>query len=254
MALCETHFTILRILVERGILQRGKSLLQIGRVNFYNDFPLTRALPAIEANEEPFRSELRERLDKATEEPLPDCLWTIADVIYDSVFHPSETVAIDMNGPGVLKLDLNEPIDLGRQFGVVLNNGTAEHIFNISGVFRTMHRHCEVGGLMIHEMPFSGWLDHGFFNCQPTLFYDLAAANGYEIEYMAAEDVKYKLIFETRTRAGIHDLAKAGKLPDNALLFVVLRRQNADEFRIPAQGYYSRALSAGENLAWRTMR
>ena len=53
MALCETHFTILRILVERGILQRGKSLLQIGRSNFYNDFALTRVLPAIEANDEP---------------------------------------------------------------------------------------------------------------------------------------------------------------------------------------------------------
>ena len=177
-------------------------------------------------------------MDKAVEEPFPDCLWTIADVIYDAVFQPSESVAIDMNGPGVLKLDLNGPINLRRQFGVVLNNGTAEHVFDICNVFRTMHRHCEVGGLMIHEMPFAGWLDHGFYATQPTLFYDLAAANGYAVEYMAVEDIKYKDIFETRTRAGIHDLAKAGKLPENALLFVVLRRQNADGFKVPRQGYY----------------
>ena len=34
---------------------------------------------------------------------------------------------------------------------------------------------------MLHCMPFLGWVDRGFFNFQPTFYWDLAEANGYHV-------------------------------------------------------------------------
>lgn len=35
---------------------------------------------------------------------------------------------------------------------------------------------------MMHGMPLSGWVDHGFYSFNATFYWDLAAANGYEID------------------------------------------------------------------------
>jgi hypothetical protein len=70
-------------------------------------------------------------------------------------------------------------VDLDRQFHVVINSGTAEHVFNACQFFKTVHERTFPGGLMIHAFPFVGWLDHGFYNFNPTLIADLAAANQY---------------------------------------------------------------------------
>jgi len=78
-------------------------------------------------------------------------------------------------------IDLNQPVALGRRFDVITNFGTAEHVFNIANVFKTIHDHLEVGGLALHVLPTRGQYNHGFFNIHSTLYRDMARANGYEI-------------------------------------------------------------------------
>jgi hypothetical protein len=51
-------------------------------------------------------------------------------------------------------------------------------------------------------MPFLGWVDRGFFNFQPTFYWDLAEANGYHVVafLFQANDVG---LVEVRDRDGV---------------------------------------------------
>lgn len=228
MAISANHYALLKSLP----LPHGGSLLEIGEANWYGDI-----LPDF---------------------PHPEGgnLFEIAKAMYAAVFAPSRMLAVDMNGTlEALRQDLNAPLNLGgEQFDVVINHGTAEHIFNIAQVFRSIHDHCQPGGLMVHESPFTGWIDHGFFCLQPTLFYDLAAANCYEIVLVAVEDMAAKTHQRLESREHVITLAAAGQLPANSMLFVALRKLFDIPFRLPSQGVYSGRLSAAGNQAWRDLR
>ena len=94
--------------------------------------------------------------------------------------------AIDVNSVyGSLVMDLNtdlqETYGYRETFDLVTNNGTGEHIFNQYAVFRNMHQLARPGGVLLFVLPFHNWMNHGFFNFNPLLFTDLAAANGYEV-------------------------------------------------------------------------
>jgi SAM-dependent methyltransferase len=103
-------------------------------------------------------------------------------------------VALDVNTDmGAKVVDLNKPIqgrhyDLMGRFDLVTNNGTGEHIFNQDAVFQNVHDLAKVGGAMLHILPMSPWVNHGFYNYNPVLFRDLAVANGYEWLFLWLSD------------------------------------------------------------------
>jgi SAM-dependent methyltransferase len=80
--------------------------------------------------------------------------------------------------------DLNEPVPshLHNKFDVIVDMGTIEHIFNVSQVFKNLHDMLKVGGRIIHMLPSSNWVDHGFYMFSPTLFHDYYSANNWQIE------------------------------------------------------------------------
>lgn len=84
-----------------------------------------------------------------------------------------------------LNLDLREYYRFSNRYDLVTNIGTGEHLFNQYQVFKNIHDLAKPGGLMAHVMPFVNWLNHGFFNYQPVLYNDLAAANGYSVVSMS---------------------------------------------------------------------
>ncbi len=135
-----------------------------------------------------------------------------------------------------LNQDLGAVFGFRRQFDLVTNLGTAEHCFNQYQVFKNMHNTCRPGGLMIHAAPCAGNVNHGFYNYHPRFFADLAAANGYEILRLAfTVDYGPELIPYSQTAIRKHD-------DRDLLLYVVLRRIGAAEFRTPFDGMFS-----GEN-------
>lgn len=255
--------TLARLLVSiKPILPRGGSLLEIGEANWYGD-----TIPDF-----PCRN---------------DNLHDIAKDFYAALFAPGRIVSIDADGtPDAIRYDLNEPIPsrhdtrnekcpgnssvaitgcdgflclcpgrpIDEIFDISINHGTAEHVFNIAQVFRTMHGATMCGGLMIHESPFIGWIDHGFYCLQPTLFYDLAAENCYEIVTVAVEEIQSQTIIRLDHRDHATQLAAEGKLPNNSMLFVVFRKLTDRPFRIPMQGYYARRLSHAGMKAWGDLR
>jgi SAM-dependent methyltransferase len=229
LAISATHHTLLSRI--KPLLPQGGSLLEIGEANWYGDL-------------DPREVGLQ----------VHESFFDISKDFYRQLFAPKRMIAIDFNGsPSALRYDLNAPLPPIGMFDLVINHGTAEHVFNIAQVFLSMHEACKVGGLMVHESPFTGWLDHGFYCLQPTLFYDLAATNGYEIVSVNIEEIKSRFIHTVESREAMTQLLTEG-LPDNAMLFVVLRKVTNKPFFVPLQGYYAHSISEAAREAWEDLR
>ena len=180
-------------------------------------------------------------LQTIIDEKKPSAVFDAAKVFY-RLFHGCEDLTcIDLHGTEIsLPLDLNQPIELNRQFDVTVNNGLAEHVFLAGQVFDSMHRHTKPGGLMIHEAPLiSGWLDHGFYNFQPTLFFDLARANDYTMAFFVGGG-KPARVHQLSSREKVHEFVKSGRLPPDPAAMVVFRKGEEDTpFALPIQHAYA---------------
>ena len=115
--------------------------------------------------------------------PRPDERTTLFSEIADLT--PIEYNSFDVC-PGLKTelLDFNYeclPEKYREYYDVVLNFGTTEHIVNQWNCFEIMHDAAKVGGTIYHQLPASGYLDHGYFTYTPVFFRDIAAANDYEI-------------------------------------------------------------------------
>jgi len=257
MAISSTHYFLIRNLFEHGLLPQNGALLQIGEANWYDLDPSSMADDIRRLVGDACRRDaLLERLAQAIADKRPYYLFEIARVFYELFFSPAEMQAVDFNGtPTAHRLDLNAPLALSRRFDVVINHGTAEHIFNIAQVFKTMHDYTVPGGVMLHEGPFTGWIDHGFYNLQPTLFFDLAESNRYRLLGLFIEDLTARTVQQIHAREDVYELAKAKQIPDNSVLFAVLLKDAQESpFRIPIQGYYGRSLTDSGMAAWQELR
>src|SRR6266550_2384408 len=78
--------------------------------------------------------------------------------------------------------DLNRPLDgellvkAGR-FDLIIDAGCLEHIFNVPQVLRNFYHLAADRGTVIHILPSSNLVDHGFYTFSPTLFQDYYGAN-----------------------------------------------------------------------------
>jgi len=88
------------------------------------------------------------------------------------------------SAPGVRIFDLNSsdlPDDDKHKYDIVINFGTSEHIFNQYNCFRLIHNAAKVGAYIFHQVPFTGYLNHGYFVYTPLMFIEIAKANNYDI-------------------------------------------------------------------------
>jgi hypothetical protein len=108
---------------------------------------------------------------------------------------------------------------------------------------------------MIHDTPFVGWIDHGFYNFNPTFFWDLAAANQYHVYVFLYAETKPPKTVNLTSREQILQMAKSNEIGKNALLCIALRRPDkAIPFRFPMQGYYAGTISQSAMEDWRNLR
>ena len=61
-------------------------------------------------------------------------------------------------------------------------------------VFTNLHNLTKVGGVILNVVPFSLWINHGFYNYNPITFRDLAYANEYK--WNLIEDEKTEVLME----------------------------------------------------------
>lgn len=138
-------------------------------------------------------------------------------------------------------MDLNQDVrkqGFKGQFDLVTNFGTTEHCFDQFQAFRNIHECCAQGGIMIHDVPFQGYLNHGLFNYQPNLFLDLARANGYDILGIYLNIDAYCGSLSPYSDALMKYIALPSVASSTMSLMVALRKTHAEEFRTPYDGKY----------------
>lgn len=151
-------------------------------------------------------------------------------------------VCVDLGSDhGAIKVDLNYPLEdkaLFNKFDLVTDFGNNEHPFNVCEAYRTMHRLCKPGGLMIIDQALFG--GNGFYNFDVGFFESMAAANNYEILFSA-----YNLPLKSEPGLATHiplvpellnlfDWSKIGYIG----LTYVFRKKEDKDFCMAYQGGY----------------
>jgi hypothetical protein len=78
--------------------------------------------------------------------------------------------------------DLNQPVPeaLRSRFGLIVDGGTLEHVFDTRQALANVAAMLATGGRVIHMSPATNYIDHGFYQFSPTLFFDYYGANGFD--------------------------------------------------------------------------
>lgn len=264
MAITAVEYSVLVKLRQDGLLPPAPAVLDLGEQNWYGDvsFKAVRILAkeALSGDPDGLAAFVEEfdrvvkRIESGTD--IAAGLRLMGRLFYRAVFAPMSYDAVDYDpAADAIHHDLNEPLDLDRQFDIVTNIGTAEHVFDIARVFRTVHRVTAPGGLMIHTAPFNGWWDHGFYTLQPTLFFDLAEGNGYEMVLMTYGTLKPFEAIRIERREDVSALMTGERAGRHAVINCVLRKgPGNDDFAVPIQGVYAGRLSGRQMRDWRQNR
>jgi hypothetical protein len=161
-------------------------------------------------------------------------------------------LALDVNeAMGAVICDLNVTGHPHRG-ELITNNGTSEHIFNQASCFQNAHEMCKTDGIMLHILPFTPWLNHGFYNYNPILFRDLAAANDYEMVFTAIANRSRDWVelgewgfIEKRPEQLTQTAVRL--LPGGEVFVVsVLRKKKDAPFAAPFQGKYKKDIADGK--------
>ena len=210
----------------------------------------------IELGNQRFRTDKKLRSKTYDMLGIPPASPTTVKEFYESIGF-KKYIAIDVNTDKDaialdLNLDLRKDYNYKEQYDLVTNNGTGEHIFNQYTVFKNVHDLCKEGGVMIHNLPYTGYIDHGFYSFQPNLFIALAYANNYSIQEISVGTSDSDFI-KVINHNYVH--SKENKelmniwrdnLDKNLLIAVILKKNKNSEFKMPIQGRYENDIASAE--------
>jgi hypothetical protein len=150
--------------------------------------------------------------------------------------------SIDINNSTIVA-DLNCEIPcIDREYDIVTNLGTSEHIFNQFNVFSFMHRVVKIDGYMIHCIPIKHD-KHGFYLYDLNFLISLSYDNEYKLVELtlAIRDKSEEYLFKSieDVSKSIDDINKS----DVCYVFFVVKKQRQAEFVPPKQLIYNDSLS-----------
>tara|TARA_B100000959_G_scaffold95620_1_gene101425 strand:- start:440 stop:1240 length:801 start_codon:yes stop_codon:yes gene_type:complete len=261
MAITAYFFQLLTHLKKNKLIDinQTKSIFEIGEQNWYGDVKIEDLLSlAKDLSEESSKKELVLRLQDILDEKeifnnSKSFSFELVKIFYRIIFNNDKYSAIDLHGTEhSIKFNLNEEFKSEDQYDVVTNIGTTEHIFNQYSVFKSIHNLTKPNGLIFHQVPGQGYYDHGFYNYQPTFFFDLAAANDYSIVGFWIYDNNKVEVIKIHTRENYQKLFSRNNHPtyyDNLVLFKKSSISNK-EFNLPTQFIYSEKVNIDDLSNW----
>jgi len=148
-----------------------------------------------------------------------------------------------------LRHDLNTPIPDAwhGQYGMVLDSGTLEHLFDIRNALSNLVALTRVGGRVLHISPIAGWTNHGFFQLSPCLFYDFYGTNGFDISFAAVGHSPSRTFEGADFGLYTHDTHTWKlKFPSDFYLLALqaTKRTEVWPVRVPTQGKYQERMHA----------
>jgi SAM-dependent methyltransferase len=143
--------------------------------------------------------------------------------------------SVDLEG-AALRLDLDRdavPAPLRGAFDLVINTGTTEHVANQANAFQAIHDFTGPGGVMYHEVPAGGLIDHGLVAYQPKFFFRLCKQNDYELLHFTLTSSP-----PSPVPAYVHEFNQrwGGTMPETVpdyMLRVALRKRHDTPFSAP---------------------
>jgi hypothetical protein len=146
-----------------------------------------------------------------------------------------EVVDIVAARGGEILQDLNTPVAdrLKLRYAAVIDAGTLEHCFNIAQAACNIAEMVAVGGAVMHGNPLNMY-NHGFYNLNPTWYFDFYGENGFVVEYIRLVDSPGA----APRLAEVPPYQRFGGVPENSSLLVVARRDDLCEIRWPVQRKY----------------
>jgi SAM-dependent methyltransferase len=141
--------------------------------------------------------------------------------------------------------DLNDPDlarKLGRQFDLVYDSGTIEHIFDAPAGLRSIAKLVRPGGVVVHATPCNGFVDHGFWQVSPDLYKAFYGAAGFDIMTAALfvfADTPYALevtenLYRTKGRRYI-----SANAAEAILVFAAQKNRDVEVPDVGMQDYYA---------------
>ena len=139
-----------------------------------------------------------------------------------------------VRGPEIIA-DLNEPISekLNEQYALVIDAGTIEHCFNIGQAIKNLANMVCLNGYAFQSNPIS-MFNHGFYNLNPTFYYDFYNNNGFTVE-------SCQLVVPTTGGWRVYDISHPTRLTgitERSIVNVVAKRITIQSFEFPRQTKY----------------
>lgn len=134
-------------------------------------------------------------------------------------------------------LDLNVPLppDLERSYDLVLDTGTCEHCFNIGNAALNLASLVNKGGYLIQAMPLNVF-NHGFYNVNPTWFYDFYPTNGFRFLHLQAVA---NIVWDPKP-IDLPAFDRFSEAPPNSIIIAVVRRETmVTPLKVPMQHKYA---------------
>ena len=141
----------------------------------------------------------------------------------------------------IADLNLPLPANLEGLFGTVIDGGTLEHVFNPLQALTNVCRLLKPGGRVFHIVPANNYVNHGFYQFSPTVFFDYYKANSFT-------GLKGWLIEESHQLDtwDLYDLPEDGytRFPEFvskerlAIVFTAEKTEQSTAGRVPSQGRY----------------
>ena len=152
--------------------------------------------------------------------------------------------AFDNEKPSIVhNLNNPVPVDLHEKFDVIFDIGVIEHVFDIRQAIENIVRMLKNKGVVLFYNPMIGSLNQCFYNLQPTFFFDIFKANGFdELSLYFVNKPRYW--FDPDTKAlwrefHYNDKIKRQKMFSDTEIFFTARKTNLlDKFITPLQGAY----------------
>lgn len=155
----------------------------------------------------------------------------------------------DFDKPKILH-DLQKPFPKKYEnfFNLTVDSGTIEHIFDIKSVMVNIVKTTRIGGYVLQGVPTNNFLDHGFYQIQPTFFYDFYKANGfkiieaYRVEQCSSAYRFYKYQPSVFSTFFVNPYSRIGSL------FLVQKIKNVNSIVNPTQFAYQKVQKESPNL------
>jgi SAM-dependent methyltransferase len=169
----------------------------------------------------------------------------ISDVAFFQLLGLTGLQALDVSSYEHAEIiqDMNRPVPaaLHGRFDLIIDGGTVEHVFDVRQSLSNIAHMLAPGGRVIHISPTNNYVNHGFYQLSPTLYFDYYAANRFsDMRGFLAEQDLY--LYDRRPWELFELRAGAGRLTSTQplmLFFVAEKGASSTADAIPVQSFYT---------------